>query len=445
MKNKGYIQALVSEVINSLHFERIGVLLCLFLLFPTLGVQAQSENVIDDATLTTDSLSEDSTIFVALPWPENVQARLDTLLTDRLFNTSQVALYVYDLTADSVIYAHNEQQTLRPASTQKLITSITAIDRLGGSYQFKTSLYYTGIISGSLLKGDLICVGGMDPRFGGDDMRAFCESVLKLGIDTICGNIIADESFKDRDRLGEGWCWDDDNPILSPLLINRKDNFTERLSRDLASAGICIITPDMAIDSLLSERLASIASNSSKRILCTRTHSIEQILNKMMKDSDNLYAESLFYQTGAAGGNRPSTAKSAAQVEKQLLRKIGLNPSRYRIADGSGLSLYNYTTAHVLVTMLRYAYHNSNIYELLYPSLPVAGIDGTIKSRMTGIHTRGNVHAKTGTLSCVSSLAGYLTANSGHQLAFAIINQGVMNGSEARKFQDKVCAALCCP
>lgn len=420
-------------------------IIAIILLFCTISVQAQGEPSFNEPVAPTDSLSEDSALFIPLPWPENVQARIDTLLTDRMFKTSQVALYVYDLTADSVIYAHNEQQLLRPASTQKLITSITAIDRLGGSYQFKTSLYYTGTISGNLLKGDIICIGGMDPRFGGDDMRAFCESVVKLGVDTICGSIIADESFKDKDRLGEGWCWDDKNPILTPLLFNRNDNFTERLASDLASVGVTLITPDMQVDSLLSERLSTIATNKGKRILCTRTHSIDQILNKMMKDSDNLYAESLFYQTGAAGGNRPSTAKSASQVEKQLMRKIGLDPAKYRIADGSGLSLYNYTTAHVLVSMLCYAYRNSNVYDLLYPSLPVAGRDGTLKSRMTGIHTRGNVHAKTGTLTGVSSLAGYLTANSGHVIAFAIINQGVMNGSEARRFQDKICAALCCP
>lgn len=420
-------------------------ILVFFLLFCTFNVQAQNELSFEEPELSADSLLEDSALFVALPWPENIQARIDTLLTDRLLKTSQVALYVYDLTADSVIYAHNEYQTLRPASTQKLITAITAIDRLGGSYQFRTSLYYTGTISGTLLKGDLICVGGMDPRFGGDDMRAFCESVVKLGIDSICGNIIADDSFKDHDRLGEGWCWDDKNPILTPLLFNRKDNFTERLASDLVSAGICLINPDTEVDSLLALRLESITINKSRRVLCTRTHSIEQILNKMMKDSDNLYAESLFYQTGASGGNRPSTAKSAAQVEKQLMRKIGLDPSLYRIADGSGLSLYNYTTVQALVSMLRYAYRNTNVYELLYPTLPVAGQDGTLKKRMTGIHTRGNVHAKTGTVTGVSSLAGYLTANSGHQLAFAIINQGALNGKEARRFQDKICAALCCP
>ena len=55
-----------------------------------------------------------------------------------MFNTSQVGIMVYDLDADSTIYAHGERQLLRPASTMKVITAITAIDKLGGSYRFKT-------------------------------------------------------------------------------------------------------------------------------------------------------------------------------------------------------------------------------------------------------------------------------------------------------------------
>ena len=94
------------------------------------------------------------------------------------------------------------------------------------------------------------------------------------------------------------------------------------------------------------------------------------------------------------------------------------------------------------MALLRYAYHSAPIYLHLYPSLPVAGEDGTLKNRMKGAFTQGNVRAKTGTLLGVTSLAGYLQAANGHLLCFAIMNQGLMHTKHGRHFQDRVCTVL---
>ena len=88
----------------------------------------------------------------------------------------------------------------------------------------------------------------------------------------------------------------------------------------------------------------------------------------------------------------------------------------YKIADGSGLSLYNYVSADLEVKFLRYAYQNSNIYLHLYPSLRWQGQDGTLKKRMQGQFTNGNVHAKTGTVTGINSLAGLLYCHNGRNL-----------------------------
>ncbi|MGN1264108.1 MAG: D-alanyl-D-alanine carboxypeptidase, partial [Prevotella sp.] len=112
---------------------------------------------------------------------------------------------------------------------------------------------------------------------------------------------------------------------------------------------------------------------------------------------------------------------------------------------GSGLSLYNYVSAEMEVRLLRYAYQNSQIYVHLLPSLPIAAEDGTLKSRMKGTFAEGNVRAKTGTLTGISSLAGYCTAANGHTLCFAIINQGIMRAANGKAFQDRLCDALCQP
>jgi len=404
--------------------RRLKIFSLLLLLFPVcLNAQTVQQVTADG-----------DTIEVVLPWPQNIQYRLDSLLQSSIFETSMVGMIVYDLTADSILYKVNERQALRPASTMKAITAITALDRLGGSHQFRTQLYYTGEVQDSTLYGDLYCVGGFDPAFNSDDMRAFAESVQQMGIDTIRGRIVADRTMKDGDLLGEGWCWDDDNPKISPLSLGRDINFLERFVTALSDEGI-------VLDIRLSEgRLPSEA-----RILCSRFHSMDQILQRMMKISDNFYAEAMFYQIARSTGRRPAKAKDAAGVIKQLIQKVGNGKTPYRIADGSGLSLYNYVTPELEMRLLRYAYLNKNIYEHLLPSLPIAGWDGTLKTRMKGTFAEGNVKAKTGTVTGVSALAGYCTAANGHQLCFSMINQGIMKSDTGRNFQDRVCNALCEP
>lgn len=383
----------------------------------------------------TDSLTAQQDTVSALPWPQSLQANIDTLLTDHpLFDVSQVGFMIYDLTADSVLYQYNQRHTLRPASNMKLVTAIAALDRLGAKHQLRTSLYYTGVRDSCTLRGDLYCVGGMDPLFDADDLEAFVEGVRRLGIDTIRGRIVADKTMKDADLLGWGWCWDDDNPVLSPLLIGRKDNFTERFAQALRKAG-------MTVDVQLSE--GRLPAGATYMVACV--HNIGNVLPKMMKDSDNLYAESLFYQLAATSGARPASAKHARQVITKLIEKLGLPSSAYHIADGSGLSLYNYLSPELEVALLRYAWSKESIRKPLYVSLPIAGRDGTLSKRMKQTVAEGNVHAKTGTLKGVTTLAGYCTAANGHMLCFAIMNQGVLKTSNGRDFQDRLCILMCQP
>ena len=384
---------------------------------------------------TADMLAVDTTQVdtaeVALPWPQNIQARLDSLTKDRMFNSTQLGLMVYDLTDDSTLYRFNARQTMRPASTMKLLTSISALDHLGARYEFRTSLYYTGSVKDSVLTGDLYCVGGMDPLFDTSDMKAFSESVRALGIHTLRGKIVEVRGFKDSDLLGEGWCWDDDNPTLSPLLIDKKDEFASRLAQMLDKDSIFVDGPSTT---------GTLPKNAL--LLCSRSHPLVDVLEPMMKNSDNLYAESMFYQLGASTGASPAKASHGRQMILKTLKNAGVT-GQYKIADGSGLSLYNYVTPELLAKLLIYAYRKSGIIRYLYVSLPIAGEDGTLKKRMKDSPAHLNVRAKTGTVTGVSSLAGYALASNNHMLVFSIINQGIMKADDGRNFQDKVCKALC--
>lgn len=392
------------------------------------GYQSEVE-VIDPGTVAVD---EEPINMSGSDWARRVGGSLDRLMQDDLLKTTQLGLLVYDMTEQTIVYRHNDHHRMRPASTMKLVTSITALDMLGGDYQFRTYLYHNGNVDEEgTLHGSLYCAGSMDPTFSADDLAGFANAVRSAGIRRIEGNIVADKSMKDDLLTGSGWSWDDDNPKLSPLLVERKDNFAERLFQLLRQKDITVT------GSVTSGR----TPQGVTQIAVHRT-SFDTVLERMMKNSDNLYAEAVFYQI-AAGEGKPGTAKKAATAMKRLVGRLGLPSERYSFADGSGLSPYDYVTPELLVRLLRYAAEQRGIYSHLYDKLPVAGVDGTLKSRMKGTRAEGNVHAKTGTVTGVSSLAGYLTASNGHKIVFAIINQGVAKSSDGREFQNKVCEILC--
>lgn len=206
-------------------------------------------------------------------------------------------------------------------------------------------------------------------------------------------------------RPGWGWCWDDEETGI----------------RDFQGKG--------------TRKTATMLYQEN------RVWTMKEVLTPMMKKSDNMLAESMFWQLPErkAKGTR---GECSAKVES-VIAKTGLNPSDYVIADGSGVSLYNYLSPRLLLMLLRHAYRTPSIYEALYPALPIAGVDGTLSKRMQGTAAQGNVHAKTGTVTGVSCLSGYCNHPSGHLLCFSIMNQGIPKAIVGRSFQDKVCVVLC--
>lgn len=368
-------------------------------------------------------------------WVQQFAERMEAITADPVLRTTQMAVMVWDLSADTCVYRWNEQQRMRPASVQKCVTAISALDRLGADYQFSTRLYHTGDIdSTGVLHGSLVCVGGMDPLFGDAGMRAFVTALREKGVVRITGDLLADKTMKDDKPMGEGWCWDDDdsNPCLSPLLYNRRDRFLGELSNRLRAAGITVegSTGDGALPR-------------GGTLLAEVQHTLPQVLQRMMKRSDNLHAESVFYQLAKHSGVRRASARQGRQEVNSVLRRAGLNPSQYYVADGCGLSLYNYVSAEMIVRLLRLNYQDHAAHEALLPTLPVAGRDGTLQKRMRGTAAEGNVRAKTGTVTGVKTLAGFCTARNGHRMAFCILNQGVVSAAQGSRLQDAVCRALC--
>ncbi len=441
--------------------------------------------------------------------------KLDTLIqTAPFLRTSEVGLVVYDLTERRELYSYQADKLYRPASVEKVITTVTALSVLGTDYQFKTRLAYTGEIKNGVLEGDLYVTGGFDPEFMEQDLKVLSKAVSDAGIKSLRGKLIGDVSMMDSIYWGTGWAWDDTpqpfQPYLSPLMLNRgcvnitvtpsakgdtgiveiipESDFYEIENRSVSSqpsAGkLCIgrnwlengnvirvsgnVSAPKGIQinvfdpksffmetfcyRLLQEGIAvsrdSIAYSQAPEDttgIYTCGRPIKLVMKRALKESDNLCAEAMFSSLGLKNGKKISHLgfkDSQCVINRFMEHAIGLSPENYKIVDGSGISLYNYVSPNLILAYLNYAYYHPEIFSMFYDGLPVAGIDGTLSYRMGRGKTFRNVRAKTGTVTGVCSLAGYVTANNGHKLSFVIINQNVLKPRLARMFQDEVCKIL---
>lgn len=405
-------------------------LLVIYLLLTTATVLLADDMVRERPRFNTNTILPDDTTT----WTGRMQQRLDSLVDLPLFETTQLGLYVFDLTTGRDLYCVNHLHRMRPASCQKVVTAVTALATMGANYPITTRLALTGDVRDSTLWGDVVVVGAMDPLLSQAEVGQMARLLAQSGIDSIAGVLRIDLGMKSSDELGWGWCWDDKTVPLLPLMVDKRDRFVPTFLTALAQAGI---------RGLDIERVVHDACPPQARVFCEANHTIEQVLQPTMKRSDNFMAECLFYQLAAFGGIRPAGRREAVGQIDALVRSLGLDPATYQVADGSGLSLYNYISPQLLVRLLQYAWERQPMRSVLQSSLPVAGVDGTLEKRMRNTAAQGNVRAKTGTVEGVSSLAGYCTSPEGHTLAFAIINQGVRRAADGRDWQDKVCQVLC--
>jgi len=174
-----------------------------------------------------------------------------------------------------------------------------------------------------------------------------------------------------------------------------------------------------------------------------RSQKLSRLLVKMLKDSDNIYAESLlktlgYYHNGV--GSFQAGVNAMKAIDGNL---ADINFQQTVIFDGSGQSRYDLVMPKQIAQLLYAIYHNDQLRQTIINALPISGIDGTLSYRMTSAEMRGKVRAKTGSVSGGSALSGYLITQSGHKLIFSIImNNFVGKIRQARTLQDEICEAL---
>lgn len=437
------------------------------------------------------------------------------LLESPFLATSDVGVAVYDLTADSMLYAYHSGKLYRPASVQKLFTAAAALDLLGQDYAVRTLILADSVQADTVLRGNLYLLGGFDSEFSEADMELLVAQLHRLGIRRVEGKVYADVSMKDSVPYNPGWSWDDAyyyyQPELTPLIYHKNYLTLHLTPSSSRSPSRVSVNPPTKLYTLVNRtggsgafRLYRNLSTGSNQIIlqgrvrskCTEyitvprpyelfadvflsrlaaagiatggyggrraapleadtlggvARALQPILRRALSNSDNLSAESLFFHAayhyanaGKAPGERlPCTAADGASAVRAFLSRVGMDVEEYGIGDGCGLSPYNRTSADAVVSVLRYAASRPELFYPIYNALSVAGSDGTLRRRMKGTPAEGNVRGKTGSMSGVSTLAGYLTAPDGHLIAFAILNQNARRPAQAREFQDEVCRLLC--
>jgi len=180
----------------------------------------------------------------------------------------------------------------------------------------------------------------------------------------------------------------------------------------------------------------------SASLLWTHTSApLSELISPMMKMSLNLSAESLARVLGLEIYGEGIFSRGKDAVEQALLR-MGLNKESYVYADGSGLSRLNLLSADALIRVLKFM-HQSSHFPVFYNSLAIAGVDGTLETRMRRAGIANNMRAKTGSLANVSALSGYLRTADGEMLAFAILtNNFLAPRSVVESIQEKALARL---
>jgi D-alanyl-D-alanine carboxypeptidase/D-alanyl-D-alanine-endopeptidase (penicillin-binding protein 4) len=164
---------------------------------------------------------------------------------------------------------------------------------------------------------------------------------------------------------------------------------------------------------------AAAAATPAETLFVWTSPALRDILPPFLKPSQNQIGETLLRTLGGVTRGQASVDSGRAAV-REALQGFGVADDAYVVADGSGLSRYDYvapeTLARILVAMAR-----RPDFDVFHQALPIAGVDGTIASRMRGTAAANNVHAKTGSIANVRSLSGYVTTADGERLVFVML------------------------
>jgi D-alanyl-D-alanine carboxypeptidase/D-alanyl-D-alanine-endopeptidase (penicillin-binding protein 4) len=436
-----------------------------------------------------------------------LQQQLDTLLTDARFTGSQVGLVVRDATTGETLYDRNGSTRLLPASSTKLFSSAAAMHTLGAGFRFHTDVLATAAIRNGKLRGNLYLKGYGDPTALESDYVALAKQVARSGVRRIHGDLIADDTYFDKVRLGDSWASDDEpfyySAQISALTLAPNTDYdsgtaiveslpgatvgapvklklvpangvlklvntattgaagssnTLSIARDhgtnivrvtgsvpaddtLGQAWVTVWEPatyaaDVFRGALAAEGVrvdghirAAATPAGARQLARDESMTVGELMNPFLKLSNNMHAETLVKAMGAMAKANGSWFTGLGVVT-DYAKSVGVDTSTIRLSDGSGLSRKVNVTAKS-VTDILLAAQKEPWFQQWYDALPIAGnpdplTGGTLRSRMANTPAANNLHGKTGSLTGVTALSGYVSTKDGRKLVFSMISNNYL-------------------
>ena len=428
----------------------------------------------------------------------SIESKIEKVIKTSGINPSAVTVSVREVGSGEKLVNINDSQPMIPASTQKLLTFPVILETLGTDYIFETGFY-------QLKNGDLHLKLSADPYFTSSNLKSLIKTLKSNNIKT-CKEFYIDDKVIDDEEWGEGWQWDNDlNPLMQRYSVYNMDynlliliaratekgrqadvslkNFYPITIMNLVKTGdednIKLsrnnnISPDilkvegtvatqviktfpvnnpkryfmLQLDRFVKDRKLDYYGNypskafvkgSEKLVLGEVKHTIAQTGADILKNSNNFATETIYKIAGGKFKNSVGTTDFANEMFFDYCEKNGLDTSNIRLVDGSGVSKNNIMTSDFVTAFLVNETKKPNAPVLL--TLMAKPGEGTLANRM--LYFQDKMRAKTGTLSDVSAIAGYLETKKGNRLAFDImINDHKMNNVNKKLLEENILRAI---
>lgn len=355
---------------------------------------------------------------------------------------------------DGKVLATSGTGTFAPASTTKLLTAFATLATIDPGARFDTSVVRSG--------DRIVLVGGGDPYLTVQKAKARDDRVLRADLTTLARRTAAGLKKAGLDRVALGYdaslfrgpaaspAWQKsyvtDN-IVTPTSALWADQGVENgvRSRDPAAAAADVfagLLADRGI-TLVGEASSERMPAGAERVARVRSATVAQIVETLIRISDNQAAEVMLRHLAIAAGE-PATFEGGTAAVRTTLKAAGVDVAGLRLDDGSGLARSNRISPTTLVETLAAALESPRTSGLA-ADLPVGGFTGTLVERFGGLdQARGTVRAKTGTLRGIHSLAGYAVDRDGRPVLFAVMTDDADEDRplEARAALDRIAAAI---
>ena len=414
---------------------------------------------------------------------KKVKNDFENVIFDSGVDIESIAVSIKNADNGKIVYSLNDKMLMNPASVQKILTTPVIAETLGENYEFSTDLYHRG-------KNQYLIKLGADPYLSDKGLKTLVSNLPKE-----TSKIFIDDSILDTKTWGEGWQWDDDMNILMPrfssynldknlvkltIMPTDKGHFAKIINpsnfplvffnnittsdktnidvhRDNAvSANTLVLTGTVARPTIiyipttdlkryfhirllknlenkniyLSDSISTSQINENDVLQTSIKHSIDDAVIDILKNSNNLVSETAFKLAGGKYlGNITGSDAAGIKMFNDYCERNKLDNSRIRITDASGVSKNNLVSADFITEFLEVNKNNP-----VMDKLPKPG-EGTLTHRMLPL--KDKLKAKTGTLSDISSIAGYLTSKSGKKFVFCIMtNDMKLTNSDKKMLED---------